>query len=295
MEKFNIKEKNNLEIDLYRNKLFKEICSDESFYNNIKEVFTIEEIKDNIARFYIMYEGYLNNLKIKTYEDCIKNDIYYRLILIKNDSFELEEQYKELDAFHKFKEYESRFKIKDFDIDSLYNLKFKDIKRENPRNEIYLDLKNNKKNFFIYGGHGTYKTYLSICVANTLARKDLNNIAFINVPKRIKELLDYYFNDKSRFNDGLNLLINSNVLILDSFGEEYKNEIVRDAIFLPLLRERNKLKNKTFTIINSNYSLDEIKILYALKEKNYILSKEIVSLINSICEKSYYSGNLEIK
>ena len=87
----------------------------------------------------------------------------------------------------------------------------------------------------------------------------------------------------------LNDLINLDLLIFDDFGNEYKNEIIRDVIVFPLINER--LKKHKITCFISSYSLDEIEIMYALKERISPKSRQLKDII-SLSTKSFCLNGL---
>lgn len=300
MEKIDkFQSKLDIDISSYREKLYEEIRSDKEFYDSLinDDNFLDEEIKTHIAKFYKEYLGYLTNKKLKKYEDCLKNNEFYRYKLIKNENNIIEETYKEYDVYHKFMEYKKKFSLIDFNINEFYNLSFKDIPREEPKKSIVNEVNKGQKFFFIYGGHQTYKSYLSIAIVNALAKRNYSsNIVFLSCPKRFKELSDLFFSkDKASFDEAISKISNANTLVLDSLGEEYINDITRDLILIPILKERSKSKNNKFTIINSIYSLEDLRNVYAIKSKNYYISNEITNLIKSSITLEYNSGKLALK
>ena len=100
--------------------------------------------------------------------------------------------------------------------------------------------------------------------SKTLIDRNKCKVAYLDTPNRIRELNDLYFINKDAFQEELNNLINVDVLILDDFGNEYKNEIVRDNIVFPLLNER--LRKHLLTCFVSSYSLNDIIKMYSLKD-----------------------------
>ena len=74
---------------------------------------------------------------------------------------------------------------------------------------------------------------------------------------------------------------NAELLIIDDLGNEKITDWSRDSVLYEVLdyRLRNK---KTKIIINSNYTLKELKELYRVD--NEVRSKRFISLISSVCD-----------
>ena len=74
---------------------------------------------------------------------------------------------------------------------------------------------------------------------------------------------------------------NAELLIIDDLGNEKITDWSRDSVLYEVLdyRLRNK---KTKIIINSNYTLKELKELYRVD--NEVRSKRFISLVSSVCD-----------
>ena len=82
------------------------------------------------------------------------------------------------------------------------------------------------------------------------------------------------------------MLSNVDFLILDDFGNEYKNEFSRDNITIPLLSNRSN--KELFTIFTSQFSIDEVRQLYSIgKVGGAIRGRQIESLLKTMCEKEF--------
>ncbi len=174
--------------------------------------------------------------------------------------------------------------IRDFDDDALsYRLTLEDVDeyRKSIANKMGRIVKNLDNNgLYIYGNSGFGKSYLSICLANSLVEQG-KTVAYVNARNTISDLRGYVINDKDKFNDIINKMKTAELLIIDDLGNEKITDWSRDAVLYDVLdyRLRNK-KNKI--IINSNYNLSELKELY--KVDNEVRAKRFINLINSICE-----------
>lgn len=137
-----------------------------------------------------------------------------------------------------------------------------------------------KKGLYVYGKTGVGKSYLSICLANRLVDQN-KSVAYVNARTTIATLRGYVINDKEAFENLMNKLKNAELLIIDDLGNEKITDWSRDSVLYEILdyRLRNRL-NKV--IINSNYSLNELKELY--KVDNEVRTKRFIELIRSICD-----------
>lgn len=299
MEKLKFKiEEETSEMSKYREEALASILNDVNFLNLVKDDgFTIEEIKDNVGKFDRYHKSYLKNLELKKYEDCKKQNQYFMYFLKKDEDGFMIELNREFDAFHRYMEYAKRFIYSDFDINNLYNLKFSDIPRETLSKELKKSSLEGIHNFYIHGSHSTFKTMSAITLSNFFVRRiknDVDRIAFVNVPKRFNELKDLFFsNDKDIFQKNIDMFSSVKYLVLDSLGEEYRNEITRDLILLPILRNRAKNK-ELYTIITSPYDITDLRKVYTLKDNNSLSANQIVEFIALIKFKNILSGKLEL-
>lgn len=134
---------------------------------------------------------------------------------------------------------------------------------------------------FLHGSRQCGKTFILSLFAKKYAEKHNAKVAFINASSEFKYLNDLFFDSKDDFYSKLNALANVDLLIIDDFGNEFKNEYIRDIIVFPLLDER--LKNRKLTCFSSNYIIDEIESMYSIKERFSPKArqlKEIISLLS---------------
>ena len=285
---------NDKELNKYRDECYKEILKDEEFLSLILKDFNEEEIYLNVSKFHRYLKDYNAIKELKTYEDCVLKNKFFYYVVYKDGSL-IKEKEKEVPAYHDFIYYVNQFKYIDFDYEKYYKLVLNDI----PRKELVKQIKDRAKGklnlFYIYGASGTFKTLSAISMCNGYIKNKGLKISFMNSFRRIKELNDLSFNKlkKEEYNEMLNDFLNSEVLVLDGFGEEYKTSYSRDSFIIPILKERIK-NDKLITIITSNYSPSEIASLYKLKDNFDTQSNLIRDTLLKGCKAPIYSGDFSI-
>ena len=184
----------------------------------------------------------------------------------------------------------SKFIYKDFD-DKFNNISWKDVEEKSSgfKAKISKIAKEKDEWIYIYGANRTGKTFAAIAVTNRFA-KNHEDICFLKMSKRISELNDYIFHDKEKFNKIIEQYINSSLLVLDGFGEEFMTDYSRDNIIVPILRAR--AENGLFTIITSTFTIDEIAKLYTSKNiDSSIRVKQLTGILNSKVKKLILTSN----
>ncbi len=145
-------------------------------------------------------------------------------------------------------------------------------------------LKGGKPWVYVTGEAGTGKSFLSFSLAKNLAGASFKKkVAFIDTVKRFDELKGTAIKDRVAFEASLGQLQNVEILFLDSFGDEFKSDYVRDTILMPLLSSRSNRKLPTFFI--SSYSREEIKQLYSNSATGRIVATRLMKLLNANCGK----------
>ena len=195
--------------------------------------------------------------------------------------------------------FERQFIVRDFS-DEWLDVIMSDIDKSQAKTEaskIYMSYLRNEDNSWLYltGGIGSGKSYFASALSIDLAKRALKGkspICFINSSKRILELSDLNKQKSDEFKKKLELYSTVPVLIIDDFGHEFKNDFVRDAIVNEIITTR--CNKKLFTIFTSNFTLDEIEVLYSTSKAGAIMSKQIVKTIRSMCKKEINLGDLKL-
>ena len=146
---------------------------------------------------------------------------------------------------------------------------------------------------YLYGGTRLGKSYMTAAFIQTLlSSKEGTTCAFLDCSTRIKELNDLSFTDKVAFNDLLKQYMNVDYLVLDDFGNEYKNEYIRDTIIYPLLSYRAKENKPVY--FTSHYSVNEIVTLYSITAAGKIKARQLGDLIKAMAQKEIHLEGVKV-
>ena len=195
--------------------------------------------------------------------------------------------------------FERQFLVRDF-ADEWLDVIMSDINKSKEKTQAasnYMKYLRNEEYNWLYltGGIGSGKSYLAAAMSIDLAKRGLKGkspICFINASKRFLELSDLNKQKSDEFKKKLELYSTVPVLIIDDFGHEFKNDFIRDAIVNEIITTR--CNKKLFTIFTSNFTLDEIEILYSTSNAGAIMSKQIVKTIRSMCKEEINLGDLKL-
>jgi primosomal protein DnaI len=192
--------------------------------------------------------------------------------------------------------FEKQFIVRDFPDDWLdYDLRSLD-KSEARKQLIAQYMKytkdGNNQWMYLYGGPNSGRTFSAAILTIDIARKNLGLICFLNSSQRIRELGDLLYRDKGKFQKELDRYSNIPVLVLDDFGNEFKNDLIRDAIIFPIISAR--ANKKLLTIITSDFTIAEIVTLYSTSKAGALRAKQIGGLIKSTAKEEISFGDLAV-
>lgn len=195
--------------------------------------------------------------------------------------------------------FERQFLIKDFP-DEWLDVVMSDVDKSKEKTQAasnYMKYLRNEEYNWLYltGGIGSGKSYLAAAMSIDLAKRGIKGkspICFINASKRFLELSDLNKQKSDDFKKKLELYCTVPVLVIDDFGREFKNDFIRDAIVNEIITTR--CNKKLFTIFTSNFSLDDIEVLYSTTNAGAIMSKQIVKTIRAMCKGEINLGDLRL-
>lgn len=120
----------------------------------------------------------------------------------------------------------------------------------------YIDIfntENELKGIYLHGSFGSGKSYLLSALLNELSKKGFKcvNIYYPTMLKTLKESFNEDFDSK------FNILLNSDVILIDDIGAENITSWSRDEVLGTILQYR--MDNKKATFFTSNLSLEELE------------------------------------
>ena len=264
--------------------------------NYVKKLGIPEELIDsNIGVFYDFAKDLNYCEKCPGIENCAKEDPLLCTKVVYSDGMverQLTPCKKLLDKMH----LKNQFIVMDFD-DKLLSSHLNKINKNSGRTEAvkqYLKYikDGDTKWLFLTGEQKTGRSFLASNMAVDAARKERGPVAFLNCSMRFKQLSDLNYRNPELFQKTLNTYINVPILVLDDFGNEYKNDFVRDGIVFEILSRRNS--DRMFTIFTSDFTIDEIVELYSTNKSSAIRAKQIGKLIKGNAEKEISLGEVSI-
>lgn len=254
-------------------------------------------IMKNASKFlrYIDLNKYCCNCK--SVNDC-KSSLNGFKAVLEYDEYDnsIELNFKPCEINEKKLELDKKFVYRDFD-DSIFeydfkelllNQDYKNVRKDTVAHLLNIIKKRSEKGLYLYGPRQNGKSFILSVFAKTMVKELKCNACFIDSVSRVKDINDLYFLNKDAFNENLKEYINCDILIFDDFGNEYKNEIIRDMIIYPILNER--FRQRKLTLFSSNYSLDDIEKMYSLKENYSPRAKQLRELIEASCKCIYLNS-----
>ena len=233
-------------LDKIRKEAFEQVKSS-SLFDDFIEIYEVtdEEIFNNVSKFIKVMEDKKVCKMCPGLSKCPKATQGIELSLIIDPDTDLisheyvrcqHQKYKDdLDAkfiVRSFEDWFLTYTTKElFDNPDYINARFNIVS--------YLADNYNKHGIFLNGTRFGGKTFILALFAKQFAEENYGDVAFVDAPSYLKKLNDLNFVKKDEFEFKLSELMNVDLLVLDDFGNEYKNEFIRDTIVFPLLNERS--------------------------------------------------------
>lgn len=294
MEKIDVKEFESLydgsNMENLINKLVKELKNDAEIYEILKPLnMTMREVRDNIAKLTEFKDDYHICKNCPGIDKCSKSIPHVKMNLSKDRGYvacSYEPCDKILDKIH----LDNLYLFYDCPLpwreSTLRNLDLSAVRKQIIKDFSKIIDGDSKRWLYIKGKHKTGKTFTLVTFANEFARLNKGQVAVIDSATMFKDLADLSYKDKEEFARKIVSLNNVDLLVLDNFGSEYKNEYIRDSIVIPLLIDREK--NSRLTFFTSDFSIKEIKELYSIgKTAGEIRARQLVNILETMCEKEY--------
>ena len=257
-----------------------------------------EDMENNVVKIYDFVRDINYCRNCPGLKKCTKDNAYLNSKVTFANGI-VETQLIPCRALLKRVSFERQFLVQDFPDDWL-DVTMADIDKTKERTTaiaMYNKYVKDVESDWIYltGGIGSGKSYFAAAMAIDLAKRGLKGkvpICFINSAKRILELSDLNKKNNDEFKKRLEQYSTVPVLVIDDFGHEFKNDFTRDAIVHEIISSR--CNKKLFTIFTSNFTLDDIEVLYATSNAGAIMSKQMVKTIKAMCSKEVDLGDLPL-
>ncbi len=195
-------------------------------------------------------------------------------------------------------QFERLFKVRDFPEEWLDISLKNDVDKTQKRTQAVIKYSNFLKtgqNDWIYlvGSKNSGRSYLAAALVVDAAKKDKGPICFLDSSLRIRDLYDLYLaKKKDEFTNNLDYYSNVPILVFDDFGNEFKNDFIRDAIMFQIIS--NRASKKLFTIFTSDFTIEDIQELYSTSKSGAIRAKQIANIISSCAKEEINLGDLAI-
>ena len=192
--------------------------------------------------------------------------------------------------------FQKQFIVRDFEED-LLDSNLRSIDRNQGRDEAILKYHSfikEKDNSWIYltGSKNSGRSYFAAALVVDAAKRDRGPVCFLDTSLRFNELNDMSKKKTEDFQKKLELYSNVPILVFDDFGNEFKNDYVRDAILFPILSTR--ASKRLLTIFTSDFSISDIEALYSTSKPGAIRARQVANLIKSMSGKEINLGDLSI-
>lgn len=274
----------------YIEELLAKLRADTDVYEKIKPLgLTNREVRDNIGRLSDFQEDFNVCKNCPGFDKCPKAIPHISMYVYKDGSYittksepcsKLLEQIK-IDSNYLYKEFPSEWKKS-----SLKKLDLSENRR--PLIKEFCNIVKGKSSRWLYvtGNHKVGKSFLVVTFANEFIAQGLGKVAVINAVSKFKEIADIAYSEKEFFKKEITSLCEVPLLVIDDFGEEYKNEFIRDNIVIPVLSERSHNNKPTF--FTSDFTIKEVQELYSIgKNGGSIRGKQLGKILLEMCEKEF--------
>lgn len=292
MKKIDSKEYIDINDDMknYINDLVESLRNDQEVYEQLKALkLSNGEVRANIAKLADYKEDYNYCKKCPGIDKCSKRTPHTSMYIRKEGNY-VTTGYTPCSKIMEKITLDSKYLYADFP-DEWKNSRIKNMDLSETRRPVINEFRNivkgkSTRSVYLLGNHKVGKSFLLVTFANEFIGLKLGQVAIINANARFKELADLSYQDKEEFSRRMLGLTSVPLLIIDDFGEEYKNEYLRDSIVLPLLSERYKTDKLTF--FTSEFTINEIQKLYSVgKNGGEIRGKQLGNILRDMCQEEF--------
>ena len=292
LKEFNSKDILKRTVDMKKliEELLAALKADRDVYDSLKTLgLTNKEVRDNIGKLADYQEDFNICKNCPGFDKCPKKEKHISTYVFKDGNY-LTTRSEPCKKFIEEMAIESKYLVRDFPTEwrksTIKNLDLSDNRRPLIRDFLNIIKGKTHKWLFVKGNHKVGKSYVLVTFANEFVALGLGQVAVINATKQFKDIADIAYSDKEGFKMTIEALSKVPLLVIDDFGQEYKNELIRDQIVIPLLNER--AHNDKLTLFSSEFTIQEIQQLYSIgRNGGSIRGKQLGSLLTDMCEKEY--------
>lgn len=275
------------DIEAFADKALLDLRADETVYNTIKLLnLTNKEVRDHLSFFLDYQEDFHYCENCPGIEACSKPYKHFQLRLSHDGKF-VERSFAPCAKIIKKWEQDSQYAVSDFPL-AWREAYFANVDMTAERQKVIMAAdeiieKKTKRWIYLTGKPRLGKSYLTVAIVNELIRSGQRPVAFLDTPQRLRQMNDQAFADKDKFKKTFELYANIPVLVFDDFGNEYKNDYIRDTILFPILSERSK--KGLLTLFTSDFTISDIGGMYATTKAASIRAKQLTGLLESMCRQ----------
>ena len=292
LKEFNSKDILSKNVDMKKliEELVNALKADKEVYESLKPLgLTNKEVRDNIGKLADYQEDFNVCKKCPGFDKCPKKTPHISTYVYKDGSY-LTTRSEPCKKLIEEMALDSKYVAKDFPQEwkksVLKNLDLSENRRPLIKEFVNIVKGKSHKWLFVKGNHKVGKSFVLVTFANEFVALGLGQVAVINATKQFKNLADIAYSDKETFKKTVDLLSNVPLLVIDDFGQEYKNELIRDQIVLAILNERAHQDKPTF--FSSEFTISEIQSLYSIgRNGGSIRGKQLGNLLKDMCEKEF--------
>jgi len=292
LKEFNSKDIISRKVDMKKliEDLVNALKADKDVYESLKPLgLTNKEVRDNIGKLADYQEDFNVCKKCPGFDKCPKKTPHISTYVYKDGSY-LTTRSEPCKKLIEELAIDSKYIAKDFPQEwkksVLKNLDLSENRRPLIKEFVNIVKGKSHKWLFVKGNHKVGKSFVLVTFANEFVALGLGQVAIINATKQFKNLADIAYSDKETFKKTVDLLSNVPLLVIDDFGQEYKNELIRDQIVLAILNERARGDKPTF--FSSEFTISEIQSLYSIgRNGGAIRGKQLGNLLKDMCEKEF--------
>ena len=279
-----------IDMKKYIKELTDALKADEDVYESLKPLgLTNKEVRDNIGKLADYQEDFNICKNCPGFDKCPKQTKHISMYVYKDGSY-ITTRNEPCKKYIEEMEIDTKYIVKDFPS-TWKKSKIKSLDLSDNRRPLIKEFANIVKGkshrwLFVKGNHKVGKSFVLVTFANEFIALGLGQVAVINSAKQLKALADLAYADKDAFNKIFSILCKVPLLVVDDFGQEYKNEFLRDQIVIPLLIERSHLEKPTF--FSSEFTINEIQKLYSVgKNGGEIRGKQLGNLLREMCGEEF--------